>query len=90
MWEWTVSNIITTGIIVTTIIGFYWRQTYDSQMFKDTLIDIKQDIKNLNQVVSKLAVQEQRLDNQGERLNRIDARIDQLREGKGYIRPDVN
>lgn len=90
MLEWTISNIITTGVIVSAIIGFYWRQTYDSQMFKDTLIDIKQDIKNLNLVVAKLAVQEQRLDNQGERLNRIDARIDQLREGKGFIKPDAN
>lgn len=89
MWEWTFSaeNMVTLGLILFSVAGFYWKTTYDATLFRETLVEIKVEIKDLHKVVVELATQKQRLDSQGDRLNRLDARMDQLREGKGYILP---
>ena len=56
---------------------------------KEDIADIKFDLKALNKVVMDVALQNQRLDNQGERLNviekRFEARWDELRRGEGLI-----
>jgi cell division protein FtsB len=87
MFEWVFSagSITTIAFILFASIGFYWKTTYDVLLFRETLDEIKSEIKELHVVVVDLATQKQRLDSQADRLNRLDARIDQLREGKGYI-----
>lgn len=94
---------ISYGTIITIITilfagsGFYYRQVYDSKRFKADIIDIKADLKLLNQVVIESARQKERLDNQGGRFNQIDERLDamhkefrddirELRRGEGLIR----
>lgn len=42
-------------------------------------------IKGMREVVTTLAVQKERLDTQGQRLNVLDARVEDLRNGRGYI-----
>jgi len=42
---------------------------------KEDIADIKFDLKALNKVVMDVALQNQRLDNQGERLNVIEKRF---------------
>ena len=91
MFENTLSigNILTIAFIIFSIGGFYWKSSYDAILFRETLGEIKTEIKELHFVVVDLATQKQRLDSQAERLNRLDARLDQLREGKGYILPSA-
>lgn len=85
-WTITLGNI---GTVLTIIFfggAFYWQTLSDSKQFRQNIIDIKFDLKILNKVISDLAVQHQRLDNQGERINRLDNRLDELRHGKGFVR----
>ena len=90
MVEWVYSGAaVTLGITLAAIfisgIGFYWRQVYDSRIFKEDITEIKTYLKTLNDVVIRLAIQSQRLDNQGERINRVEILIDELRHGKGIV-----
>ncbi len=87
MIDWTISlgNIGTVVAIVFVGGGFYWQQVLDSRRFKLDIVEIKTDLKILNKVITDIALQNQRIDNQAERLNRLDSRIDELRHGKGYI-----
>jgi len=89
--EWFYSGAaVTLGITLAAIfisgIGFYWRQVYDSKLFKEDIIEIKLNLAALNELIVKMALQTQRLDNQGDRLNRIEVLIDELRHGKGFIK----
>lgn len=88
-WTFSVGNLITLTLILFSVAGFYWKTTYDATLFRETLMEIKIEIKDLHKVVVELATQKQRLDSQGERLNRLDDRLDLLREGKGYIIPEI-
>ena len=88
--EWFYSGAaVTLGITLAAIfvsgIGFYWRQVYDSKIFKEDIQEIKINLSALNEIIVKLALQTQRLDNQGDRLNRIEHLIDELRHGKGLV-----
>lgn len=86
--DWTISlgNIFTIAFMLFVAVGFYWRQIYDSKEFKEDISDIKIDLKGLNRVITELALQNQRLDNFTERLNRMDIRLDEFSHGKGFIR----
>jgi hypothetical protein len=42
-------------------------------------------LESLSEVVTKLAVQDERLNNQGLRINLLDSRIEALRRGDGFI-----
>jgi len=92
--------LLTVGSIVFSAGAFYAVSRRDAQatradmlrMNADTrldIADIKSDLKALNKVVMDVALQNQRLDNQGERLNviekRFEARWDELRRGEGLI-----
>lgn len=83
--EITAGALITIASILFVATGFYWQTLNDSRRFKSDITDIKMDLKTLNKVITDLAIQTTRLDTQGERINRLDARIDELRHGKGFI-----
>lgn len=87
-------------LIAATIIfsagGFYYVSRSDNRRMREDIIDIKVDMKMLAKVVTEQAVQTQRLDNYGERLNTIEKRTDErlaaaerrweeVRRGEGMI-----
>jgi hypothetical protein len=85
VWEVSLGSIFT---IITVIFfggGFYWKQLNDSRVFKENIVEIKSDLKILNRLVTDLALQSQRLDNQAERISRIERQYDELSHGKGFI-----
>jgi hypothetical protein len=46
---------------------------------------MERQLEALSSVVTELAVQDERLNNQGHRLNLLEARIEALRRGEGFI-----
>jgi uncharacterized membrane-anchored protein len=60
-----------------------------SQRQTTDINDIKADLKALNNVVIQVATQNQRIDNMGDRVNRLESRVekrwDELRRGEGLI-----
>jgi hypothetical protein len=86
IWEVSLGSIINALSIFFVGAGFYWKQVYDSRSFKLDIAEIKLDLKVLNKVMIDLALQNQRLDNQGERLNSIDRHIDEIRHGQGLVK----
>lgn len=84
--EVTLGAILTVLSMLFIAAGFYFQTSYDSRRFKSDIQDIKTDLKILNKLVTDIALQNQRLDAQAERLNRLDSRIDELRHGKGFIK----
>lgn len=66
---------------------------FRSGRFAETVTGMQKEIKELKDIAKSLAsfvttqaVQSTRLDNQGERLNILDKRVEDLRRGHGYIR----
>lgn len=85
LWEISLGSLLTIIAVLTTAVGFYYQTLYDSRTFKASIAEIKTDLKVLNKLITDIALQNQRLDNQGERINRIDARLDDMSHGRGFI-----
>ena len=86
MFDWAnVSSLIAICAAFLAVGGFYWRLIYELKHFREDVIDIKLDLKQLNKVIMDLALQNQRLDNQGTQLTRMAAEIEDLRHGKGFV-----
>lgn len=85
VWEISLGSLLTVLSVMGVGFGFYYQTLYDSRRFKSDINEIKTDLKVLNKIIADLAVQTSRLDNQAERLNRFDARLDELRHGKGFV-----
>lgn len=51
--------------------------------------DLKGDVKKLNALLIEVAVQNQRLNGMGDRLNLLDRRYDDLSHGRGFVEPIV-
>ncbi len=49
--------------------------------------EVKVEVRELGKMVTDLAVQKTRLDNQAERLNLLDKRYEELRHGEGFVYP---
>mgnify|MGYP003387214218 CR=1 FL=1 len=47
--------------------------------------ELKQEVSQVGQILIKLAVQNEQLNNIGQRMNMMDRRYDELRRGDGYI-----
>jgi hypothetical protein len=82
----SLGNLFTIAIVIFSAGGFYvaTRSGMNSMAESITLLTI--DIKELSKVVTTVAVQNQRIDNFGERLNIIERRYDELRHGEGLIK----
>jgi hypothetical protein len=85
VWEISLGSLLTICTILFAGLGFYFQTLYDSKTFRVDISEIKTDLRVLNKVIADLAVQTSRLDNQADRLNRLDVRIDELRHGKGFV-----
>lgn len=51
------------------------------------ITEIKNEVRAFGVVLTDVAVQKTRLDSQGERLNLLDRRYDELRHGEGFVYP---
>lgn len=71
--------LVTLVTILIAGLGFYWRQVYDSKRFKEDIVDIKTDLKQLNDIIIKLALQTQRMDT-------LEHEIYEMKHGKGFVR----
>ncbi len=100
--DWT--PYISSGIVAASVIfsagGFYAISRNDNMRMKNDIGDIKADLKTLNKVVMDVALQNQRLDNQAERIGSIEKRLDErmgsmerrwdeVRRGEGLIKERV-
>lgn len=47
--------------------------------------ELKKEISKIGQILTQVAVQNERMDNLGSRLNLMDRRYDELRRGQGWI-----
>lgn len=74
--EISIGSIITIATVLLGLSGFYWRTTMDGKAFKDDIVEIKTDLKMLNKIMTDLAVQDKRLDNQADRIGNIERQID--------------
>ena len=93
----SLSTLITAATIIFTAGGFYYATRGDNQRMKSDITDIKADLKKLNDVIVNVALQNQRLDNQADRITSIEKRMDErltamehrwdeVRRGEGLIR----
>lgn len=85
-WEVSLGNIFTIITVLVAGISFYWRQIFYTNRFLEDILEIKLDLKVLNKVLTDLALQNQRLENQDFRINRLSDYIDDVRHGKGLIK----
>jgi hypothetical protein len=81
-WDISLSTILA---ILAAGAGFYFKTTYDSKVFKEDIVEIKLDLKVLNDIITDLALSNQRQDQMEERVNLIDKRLDDLRHRKGFV-----
>ena len=79
------------GIGVQTILlllaggGMLIRNDTSLKAFQKELTKMQQELSALSQVITKQAVQDERLNEQSRRMTLIETRIEQLRVGQGYI-----
>src|SRR5258708_5044167 len=95
-WTLNIGSLVVATSVVFSAGGFYYVSRADAKRIRDDLkkvnddlkediVDIKSDLKALNKVVTEVAVQTQRLDNQDRRLSVMETRWDEVRRGEGLI-----
>lgn len=87
MIDWTINfgHLITIALILFSGAGFYYRQVFDSKVFKEDIVEIKSDLKILNKVVTDVALQKQAMDTQGLMIANLQTEVHELRRGEGLI-----
>lgn len=78
-------TLIAIAAVVFTGIGFYYITKSDMANLKMNVVEIKNDIRILNKVITEVAVQDKRLDIQAEQLNQIRQELIDLRHGRGFV-----
>jgi cell division protein FtsB len=72
--------------VVASLAGTCLYYSFIAGKFTTRIDNMQTTVDKLEGVVTTLAVQKERLDSQGARLNVLDARIEDLRRGQGFIR----
>lgn len=87
-WNVRVGDILVVVSLAGTCIFYAFR----SGRFAESIITMQREIREMKEVAKSLAViitnqavQTVRMDSQGERLNSLDDKIEDLRRGDGYI-----
>lgn len=87
-WNVRIGDILVVLSLAGTCIFYAFR----SGRFAESIVTMQREIRELKEVAKSLAViitqqavQTVRLDSQGERLNMMDKRLEDLRDGKGWI-----
>jgi len=93
-FEWTVrfGDMLTVGGALIVAIGIAYRRGRAEMrvsdltaVLKEDITDMKNEIKKLADVIVTQAVQNSRLDSQGQRITRVENTIEDLRRGRGWI-----
>ena len=86
-WTATVDlgTVIQTMIFIGGIIAIFVRTEANVAELKSEVHEIQKEIRIVADVITKLAVQSERLDNYGQRMNRVEQAVDDLRRGRGFI-----
>lgn len=61
------------------------RASQDNKELRDDMKMMQEELKGLAKIVTEQAVQSQRLNDQGRRMTMLEARIEDLRRGRGYV-----
>ncbi len=61
------------------------RASQDNKELREDMKGMQEELKGLAKIVTEQAVQSQRLNDQGRRMTMLEARIEDLRRGKGYV-----
>lgn len=93
-FEWTVKFgdlLVLFGALVTAG-AFLFRKGGDLQKLQmavttslSEITELKQEVSKIGNLLTQVAVQNERLDNMGQRMNMMDHRYDELRRGQGYV-----
>ena len=95
-WEISIGSILTLATMIFAAGGFYFNTKGQAK----EITEIKNTLIKMEGVVTTVAVQKERLDNQAaiatedrkamnERLGRLERMFDEMRHGKGFIRDTV-
>lgn len=79
-----IGNVI--GFAVAAIIMAATMRTTLTQL-QTEVVELKKQVRSISDVLTKLAVQQQRLDTMDKRIDGHDQIIDDLRRGEGFIMP---
>lgn len=91
-WTLNIGNLAVIIGFLFAVAGFYFR----NEGMREDVVDIKKELKVLNQTVTEVALQKQRLDSADTRQNELarrinaveekfDRRFEELRRGEGLI-----
>ncbi len=89
--------ILKIGNLVVMLVGggmIIWRMSRMATRFEligdaqaKEITEIKNEVTAMRVLMTTVAVQKERLDSQGARLNLLDQRYDELRHGEGFVYP---
>lgn len=83
--EWSVSNIVIIAAALFAVAGFYHLTKADMKLLKAGHVKVEDKLDALSKVVTDIAVQNTRLDNQDAQLERLQRDLSDLRRGRGFI-----
>lgn len=90
----SVGNLLQILVIIGGGISVFFALRADVRVMRHDMNNLKERqealgeaFNQLGSILSKVAVQDERLIEQGRRLERIEGTIDELRHGKGFINP---
>jgi F0F1-type ATP synthase epsilon subunit len=87
--EWStvsIGNILTIVMIIFVAGGFYYITKTDVSALKDNVYEIKESLKVLSKILTELAVQDKRLENQTEQVNQLRGELIEMRYGRGFVK----
>jgi Skp family chaperone for outer membrane proteins len=61
------------------------RNDISLKAFQKELAKMQQELQSLSQVITRQAVQDERLNEQSKRMSMLEQRLEDLRRGKGYV-----
>lgn len=91
-WDWSSLNLPAIIPVIFAIAGFYWVTKYDMKTLKENVVEIKRALARQTEIISQLAVQKERLDNQGTLIGSMqvaqrqaEQRLYELSHGQGFV-----
>ena len=76
---------VQTGIYLLGGYAMVIKNDVKSNAVADRVASMEEQLKSLSAIVTKLAVQDERMNNQGQRINLLEHKIEALRRGDGFI-----